>query len=491
MRHPWPLLLLLLAGACSSAAPAPGKACTLNSDCNNPLACSFGRCHVQCVVTTDCPAGQRCLKGAMGNVCQLPEEQKCGLNSQCPAGLACAKDLACRNECLEDRDCGSKTQKCVLPDRVCAEPSELDGTGHLTAASDGGVSPGADAGPEAGAVDAATDLSAADAPADGAPSDGSSDVASDSASDTVVAAGPPRLWVTATSEGFTNTALYGYSADQLAVDASGPAPAAQYTRVAAGLFLFVLDGFGNLWGEGGGGNLDRQPAIGGPSVLAPSVSTTLGKSTVGQIFALDPGGNLWIQNNTAIVRYDRGSLNGALPGGVTTTLSVTAVSTAIAFDADGDLLIQDIGSVQKWAKSQLVGSGSIADPAARKLTMPPSAVCRRLATDPKGNLWLVDCPGNILLRKITAAQLAGTGTADAALTNFAVDPVALAMPAQPSLVFDDAGDAWLVAGSGKIVKLAASDLAAEMPGQTVTLQPKLSIRGPAGNAVTFRALFWK
>jgi hypothetical protein len=488
MRHPWSILLLVLVAACSSQAPAPGKACTLNSDCNTPLTCSFGRCHVQCQVSTDCPAGQRCLKGAMGDVCQLAEEQKCGLNSQCPAGLICAKDLACRNECMEDRDC-SKTQKCVLPDRVCADPSELDGTGHLMSNADSGVSPGTDAGADAGAIDAGADASAADAPADGPPSDSSADVASDVASD-AASAGPPRLWVTATVSN-SNAVLYGYGADQLAVDASGPTPVAAYTHLATGLSSFVIDGFGNIWGEGGGGNVDRQAALGGPAMLGPAVTSTLGKSTVGQIFALDPGGNLWIQTNSAITRYDRASLNGALPGGVTTSLSVTAFGAAIGFDADGDLLVQDLSSIQKWAKSQLIGSGGITDPAARKLTMPAYSNCRRLAADAKGNLWLVDCPGGILLRKITAAQLAGTGTAEATLTNFAIDPVALAMPTQPALVFDDAGDGWLVAGSGKIVKLAATDLAADMPGQTVTLQPKLSIRAPAGAAVTFRALFWK
>jgi len=37
------------------------KSCTLNSDCNGGLVCSFGLCHKECATTTDCPAGQRCV----------------------------------------------------------------------------------------------------------------------------------------------------------------------------------------------------------------------------------------------------------------------------------------------------------------------------------------------------------------------------------------------------------------------------------------------
>src|SRR3954469_2887615 len=86
--------LALLAAACSSSSKPPvGKTCSVNSDCNNPLSCTFGKCHEACTVTRDCPIGQRCVKGPLGNVCQLGDEKLCpaaGGVSTCQPPLACA-----------------------------------------------------------------------------------------------------------------------------------------------------------------------------------------------------------------------------------------------------------------------------------------------------------------------------------------------------------------------------------------------------------------
>ena len=44
---------------CGSDTPkrAGGLAagCTLNSDCDSDLVCTFGRCHTECAATKDCP----------------------------------------------------------------------------------------------------------------------------------------------------------------------------------------------------------------------------------------------------------------------------------------------------------------------------------------------------------------------------------------------------------------------------------------------------
>src|SRR4051794_29850534 len=108
------LCALVLAGCGSDAKPKPGATCTINSECNNPLSCTAGKCHEQCQDSRDCQQpGARCVKdnvvgsATMGvHVCQLPEEMpRCSMNSDCKLGLVCAKDLMCRNECKEDRDC--------------------------------------------------------------------------------------------------------------------------------------------------------------------------------------------------------------------------------------------------------------------------------------------------------------------------------------------------------------------------------------------------
>jgi sugar lactone lactonase YvrE len=107
------------------------KGCTLNSDCNGGLVCSFGLCHQECEVTTDCPAGQRCVQTDDSNVCQLADEAQCHFKSDCQDPLVCAIDLQCRNECKKDEDC-LKGQQCA--DGVCAEPAEVTEEGGLKGA---------------------------------------------------------------------------------------------------------------------------------------------------------------------------------------------------------------------------------------------------------------------------------------------------------------------------------------------------------------------
>src|SRR4051812_2660963 len=158
---------------CGSDAPPPvGAVCVVNSECNNPLSCTFGRCHETCREARDCPTGQRCVMGPAGAVCQL--NAVCTYRSDCPVPLICALDRQCRNQCQADIDCPTKTQKCVMPDKVCAEPEELDPAGTLKSAlstpvpdSPGAADAGTDAAPQPdapGAADSAVDR-VADAPA--------------------------------------------------------------------------------------------------------------------------------------------------------------------------------------------------------------------------------------------------------------------------------------------------------------------------------------
>jgi sugar lactone lactonase YvrE len=116
------------------------KGCTLNSDCNGGLVCSFGLCHKECEQTTDCPANQRCVQSDTSNVCQLTEESQCHFNTDCAEPLVCAIDLQCRNQCQGDKDCLAG-QKCA--DNVCAEPKEVSEDGGLKGAVGAGGEGGA------------------------------------------------------------------------------------------------------------------------------------------------------------------------------------------------------------------------------------------------------------------------------------------------------------------------------------------------------------
>jgi len=73
--------------------------------------------------------GERCVRLAAGNVCQLPSEMQCTYTSQCPDPLKCAVDSKCRAACLGQSDCLSN-QLCVTG--VCADPDQIDlNTGSL------------------------------------------------------------------------------------------------------------------------------------------------------------------------------------------------------------------------------------------------------------------------------------------------------------------------------------------------------------------------
>jgi hypothetical protein len=136
--------------ACSGGTnPPPGKACFMNSECQNPLVCTFGKCHAACAEARDCPTAQLCVKGPTGNVCQLPAESHCTTGAECAAPLVCGPDGTCRSDCSADSRCPTPSQRC-LSELVCAEPEELDSSGNQLK----NARPAADA----GAADAAPDL---------------------------------------------------------------------------------------------------------------------------------------------------------------------------------------------------------------------------------------------------------------------------------------------------------------------------------------------
>ena len=124
--------VLLGCGGGGMDATLPGRSCAMNSECQQGLMCSFGRCQSACKEQRDCPTGQQCvMNGAGVNSCLLPAAEMCHYNSECQLPLVCAADLKCRNQCLADRDCATASQKCVQPDGVCAEPDAISTSGAL------------------------------------------------------------------------------------------------------------------------------------------------------------------------------------------------------------------------------------------------------------------------------------------------------------------------------------------------------------------------
>lgn len=145
--------LVGLAGSdCSSNEPPSGLAngCQLNSDCSNPLLCTFGRCHQACANTRDCPEGDLCVRaGGNVNVCQLPDEETCTPSTSCAQPLECATDRICSYPCVADTSCLNGQ---ICADSVCADPVRVGLDGHLKGATDGGVGEDVSSGAGGGGV---------------------------------------------------------------------------------------------------------------------------------------------------------------------------------------------------------------------------------------------------------------------------------------------------------------------------------------------------
>jgi hypothetical protein len=147
----------LLGVACSSDTAEEqrrlaelSEGCIINSDCKNPLACVFRKCHEQCTDSRDCPTGQLCVASDTEGlrVCQLPAETKCLESQDCPGKQVCGPDHRCRDYCVGTTECGPG-QVCAAQG-ACAEPEEVDENNELPVA-DAGVDAAGGAGGASGA----------------------------------------------------------------------------------------------------------------------------------------------------------------------------------------------------------------------------------------------------------------------------------------------------------------------------------------------------
>jgi len=131
------IVSLWLAAGCSGAKIDVGGSCVLNSDCNQGLVCTWGKCHEPCDTSVDCPTGESCITASdQSKVCQLPIETHCLYDSDCPTSLKCAVDQRCHNQCQTNVDCLSG-QTCTTT-KTCAEPNQVDSNNNLIG-TEGGV----------------------------------------------------------------------------------------------------------------------------------------------------------------------------------------------------------------------------------------------------------------------------------------------------------------------------------------------------------------
>ncbi len=166
-----PLLVVALAApSCGSSHAVLAAGCSINSDCDSPLVCAFGRCHAACKVSSDCPAtnpAEHCVVSGSTGVCELPQEVGCSATQPCPNFLLCALDGQCRSPCETNNQCPT-AQICVAQPAVSFVAGacyETDGGAVADAAGPDGAGvytpDGSGTGPSDGAATMADDGSAA------------------------------------------------------------------------------------------------------------------------------------------------------------------------------------------------------------------------------------------------------------------------------------------------------------------------------------------
>ena len=104
--------------ACSKGATnlAAGSACTSSDACATNLVCDSGQCRVACNLTSDCPAGDRCIVGLCSPLPNNSLAAQCIRNDDCESGhcvdgICC--DSACNGVCQQ---CNANTGRCEKPD---------------------------------------------------------------------------------------------------------------------------------------------------------------------------------------------------------------------------------------------------------------------------------------------------------------------------------------------------------------------------------------
>ncbi|MGC4088078.1 MAG: WAP domain-containing protein [Polyangiaceae bacterium] len=110
------------------------QGCTLNSDCLDPLVCTFARCHAECSKDRDCPGEQRCVKSSTGYVCQLKVETDCTKSTAvCKGTQQCGEDGECRDTCTDTTDCTTGQVCATSGECASTEPTKdiVDDTGAI------------------------------------------------------------------------------------------------------------------------------------------------------------------------------------------------------------------------------------------------------------------------------------------------------------------------------------------------------------------------
>jgi hypothetical protein len=509
-------------GSDESPPKSVGEGCSLNSDCNNPLSCAFGKCHTACQEARDCVAPARCVKAENGMVCQISEEVACSTTASCLQGQICGSNHACIGGCSVTNDC-APGQTCATDKsaKVCAESTEVNSDGSVTlrpldeeagAGTDGsgsggsggsdsdastggsGGSAGAEAGMSGGSAgtggiaDSGLDVSVGpDADASGSP-----DAARDAAASDVASPPGTELWIrtlenyilVADLSSLVNNQSFVVKKQFSTLKPQGPYGAA------------VFDRHGNLW-IGNGGALWRYPAslfVGASSSTLPvpdEAHDDFDSPTYSPALWLDRAGNLWSWHDANYaLRLPASQLDRAATDLRSTPLYDLRLNVTLnwmAFDANG-YAWGVRGALTRFDSTDIppVGGGAVS-PTGVHFGALSNFGFWQMDFDPNGNAWIAE---NGRLRRVAPIQLAGSAdkaivpSTDVTLTDATMG--ATLNQAKGLFFFDGEGNLWICGGLQYVLKFDAATLAATNPdGGSVQIAPSLKVNSPLNPNVHF------
>ena len=203
-------------------------------------------------------------------------------------------------------------------------------------------------------------------------------------------------------------------------------PEAGFTNGSYGPTTMVFDSSGDLWvaNENTSDLFELTKAELGTPDPVPGVTIFAESGALANPFgmAFDSAGNLWVVSNAwnKVYEYTKNELATSAGPTPATTIS-DFPSTPIfgdAFDASGNLWVSTVNSVVEFSKAEL----ATPDPAPTRIIS--SGGGAQLVFDPAGDLWMVtgggpDCFGTPCTNEVvefTKAQLSGEGSPIPAVT---------------------------------------------------------------------------
>lgn len=205
----------------------------------------------------------------------------------------------------------------------------------------------------------------------------------------------------------------------------------------------------------------------------------------------------WSSSDPSVASIDStGLLKGEKIG--TTTISAQASSfnaqKVVNVVASAPVLFAanyNAGTIKGYSKGQAASSGTPAPLVT--ITLPAGTKPNDLAFDPSGNLWVSDNADNAnRLLRLTPAQLQSTGspTPDVIISAAYVNSIAgLSLEKPVAMTFDSSGNLWVSSTTNRVVRFAASSLAATgspQPDRAITQ----NMNFPSGVAVDGSSNLW-